>query len=150
MLGSIINVAKPIELALLYWHRRSELSADRAAAVVLGGARPMVEMLIRLAGGPSKITGRVNVELYAKQAEAYDELCNGSAWDKTLQNLAIMESEHPFPSVRAREILNWCGTDDFRRLMKIAKEVDNGAVCPKCGCALKKGWKFCNRCGTEL
>lgn len=148
--GPILAVAKPIELALLYWQRRSELSADRAAAVAMGEAKSVVEVMIRLSGGPSKITGKVNAELYAKQAEAYDELCKGSVWDKTLQTVAIMESDHPFPSVRAREILSWCETDEFRRLMKIAKEVDNGAVCPKCGCALKKSWKFCNRCGAEV
>ena len=149
VLGPLVAVAKPIELALLYWQRRSELSSDRAAAVVMGDGLPVVEPMIRLSGGPAKLTGRVNVALYAKQAEAYDELCKGSAWDKTLQAVAIMESDHPFPSVRAREILRWCETDDFRRLMAIARQVDRGEVCPKCGCAMKKGWRFCNRCGAE-
>jgi Zn-dependent protease with chaperone function len=149
VLGPVMAIAKPIELALLYWQRRSELSSDRAAAVAMGGALPVVETMIRLAGGPAKFTGKVNVELYVRQAEAYDELCNGSAWDKTLQNMAIMESSHPFPSVRAREITRWCETDDFRRLMEIAEQVGKGTVCPKCGHTLSKGWRFCNHCGAK-
>src|ERR1035437_1785618 len=59
----------PVQLALLYWSRLSELSADRAAAVVTGSAKPVVETMIRLAGGPISITSKVDIAEYAAQAD---------------------------------------------------------------------------------
>lgn len=54
-LGSLGLAGKamyPAVLALLYWYRRSEFSADRAAAVVMEDHKPLVETMIRLSGGP--------------------------------------------------------------------------------------------------
>ena len=115
--GPLSALSLPIQLALLHWFRRSELSADRAAATVMGGSKPVVEALIRLAGGPQSVTGEVNFELYMKQAEAYDKLME-SKWDQFLQGLAVLSSTHPFLSVRAREITKWCNTPQYIELAK--------------------------------
>jgi Zn-dependent protease with chaperone function len=142
-------VVKPLQLALSYWSRRSELSADRAAAVVMGDSRPLVETMVRLAGGPKAITGNINLEAWLKQAEAYDQL-NKSDWDKVLQSLAVMNNDHPFPAVRSREITKWCETDAFKRLCGTVKKLSTSPKCPKCGSMVEKQWKFCQDCGQLL
>jgi len=146
--GPLAAVSLPVQLALLRWVRRSELSADRAAAAVLGNPKPVVETMIRLAGGPKAITKDVNIDLYLKQADAYDRL-QESSWDRLLQTWAVLTKDHPFASVRAREIMRWSETDHFQRLAQtLREETEAGVHCPKCGAHVKANWKFCSACGT--
>ena len=149
LLNPVAMLAQPIRWGLLYWMRRSEFSADRAAAVVMGKAEPVVRTMIRLAGGPKSITDKINLELYMEQAKEYDRLL-ASTRDKMLQATAIMYSNHPFAAVRSREVSGWCGGEQFQLLMTAVSiaspEPDR---CPRCGHAAEKHWKFCARCGTE-
>ena len=145
-MGNLAKLAYPIEMALFAWSRRSELSADRAAALVMGTPDSMVNVMIRLAGGPRSITQNINVDLYIQQADAYDELTE-STWDQFLQFLAIKDRDHPFMAVRAREIVHWCQTPEFTALQKRLKEEPVAAPCAKCSAALRPEWKFCQKCG---
>jgi Zn-dependent protease with chaperone function len=160
-IGPLAAIAAPIRLGLLYWSRRSEFSADRAAAVVLGDAKPVIETMIRLAGGPKAITGGVDLEQYIAQASDFDELIKSSTWDKMLQSLAVMHEDHPFPSVRAREIRRWSETGEFRRLVEsargsvAAKRLEDGLPqnvirCATCGSAVAGDWRFCVACGQVV
>lgn len=149
LLGLPELVTMPVRLALAYWQRRSELSSDRAAAVAMGDARPVVDTMIRLAGGPKSLTGNVNLDLYLKQADAYDHL-QESQWDKALQGLAIMNAEHPFPAVRAREITRWCATDQFKKVIQALASEPPRPRCPHCTALLTAGWKFCQACGQPV
>jgi Zn-dependent protease with chaperone function len=142
-------VSEPVRLALLYWYRRSELSADRAAAVLLKGSQSVVDVMVRLAGGPKSLTGKVNMQRYIEQAEAYYKL-QDSSWDKLLQSVAVMHQDHPFLSVRTREIIRWCESEHFQRLLQVLGDAERAAAAPKCpGCGkpIQESWKFCGSCG---
>lgn len=145
--GPLASVSAPVRLALLYWSRRSELSADRAAAVIMGSADSVVETMIRLAGGPKNITDKVNVELYMQQAESYDKL-QDSNWDKLLQGVAIMNESHPFLAVRAREISTWCEGEQYTRLKEAIENPKTTQHCSTCQQPLQAEWKFCGHCGA--
>jgi Zn-dependent protease with chaperone function len=154
--GPLAALAGPVRLALLYWMRRSELSADRAAAAVMGDVRPVVDSFLRLAGGPKAITGEIDVERYARQAEEYDKLME-SQWNQLLQGLASMSATHPFLAVRTREILKWGKSDQFRRILAgtgadPGPGPDGGTyrVCPSCGEIVLDSWRFCRQCGAAL
>ncbi len=112
---------KPLFLALMYWARQSELSADRAAAVVMGGPRPVVDLMLRLAGGPAHLTKDVDVHAFITQAAAYrDE--SETRLNRFMRMLAVREYDHPFPAVRAREITTWCGGSAFRAIVAAHQE----------------------------
>ena len=140
----------PMQLGLLYWQRRSELSADRAAAAAaLGAPKPVVETMIRLAGGPKSITGSVNVDAYAAQADTYDEML-GSTWDTMLQGMAVMGRSHPFAAVRVRETRNWAGGPAFERLAAALVENERARRCPACNAFTETTWRFCQSCGAPI
>jgi Zn-dependent protease with chaperone function len=139
----------PVQLALLYWSRLSELSADRAAAVITGSAQPVVETMIRLAGGPKSITAKVDIVEYAAQADAYETM-KEKKWDKVLQTVAIAYQDHPFTSVRTKEILTWCNSEHFKRLIENINLKESGYSCPNCGKSVNKEWGFCKSCGHKL
>jgi Zn-dependent protease with chaperone function len=146
--GVLAKVSMPVQLALLYWMRRSELSCDRAAAIVMKDTQPVVETMIRLAGGPKSLTGKVNLDLYVHQADAYDKLLE-SSWDKFLQGVVVMNMSHPFLAVRSREIVRWGESESFRRVLA-ALDGGSGPACPQCRGTIETGWRFCNHCGQPL
>lgn len=147
--GPLAAVSMPVQLALLYWQRRGELSADRAAAVYLKSPMPMIECMVRFAGGPKAITGTVNIEEYAKQAESFDKLSE-KTWDKLLQTVSVMSRTHPFNSIRCRELLRWCETDHYKRLVSALDLQEDAAKCPACAVVIDLTWKFCRGCGAKL
>lgn len=135
----------PMQLALLRWHRYSELSADRAAALVLGGPDLVVRTMMKLAGGSTVVTEGINLELYLAQAQEFDEAIGASNWDGLLQGLALLDQDHPFLAVRAHEITKWCASPEFTQLMN--PEIE---ACPVCHAPIEPGWQFCGKCGAKL
>lgn len=148
-LGILGAAVMPVYWALQYWSRRSELSADRAGAVALGSIEKIVEVQIRLAGGPKSITKNVNIAEFVKQADYYDSL-QENKWDKLLQNYAILNSSHPFTAIRVREILRWGETEQCRRILERLSLEAEGLLCPACGKEVAGEWCYCKYCGHKL
>jgi Zn-dependent protease with chaperone function len=148
-LGVLGKLAVPVQLALNYWSRRSELSADRAELVYLGDSAPVLGALARLAGGPAEITNNINFEEFAAQAEGYVDLQKNSKWHKILQTLAIMDSTHPFSAVRVHEIMKWEKSEQYQRLRAVLNREDR-RQCSHCGQVIEIQSKFCRYCGSEL
>jgi Zn-dependent protease with chaperone function len=147
-LGIAGNLLTPLQLGLLYWIRRSEFSADRAAAAVMGSPEPVVETMVRLAGGPKALTNDVNLDEFANQALAYETL-KENRWDRLLQTLAIMNQDHPFHAVRLREIRKWAQGDAFQRIVDALKNQGDQS-CPRCRKTISSDWAFCKHCGYKL
>lgn len=148
-MGLLGDAITPIFWALQYWSRRSELSADRAGAVALGSIEKIVDVQIRLAGGPKHITKDVNIDEFVKQADYYDTLQN-SNWDKFLQNWSILESSHPYAAIRVREILKWGKTEQWYRIKDIVQLEEKGLICPNCNKEVYDSWIYCKACGYKL
>lgn len=145
--GLIGDLAEPLKLAVYYWSRKSELSADRAAALTCG-VETVVKTQLRLAGGPKVLTDNVNIEEWANQAEQYEEIRGGSLWNRFLQMGATMMLDHPFAAVRVREALNWAQTDEFKTVSDlIAGKV---RLCPHCNQPVSLEWAYCKYCGNKL
>lgn len=143
LFDAMVKLAIPIHYALMYWQRKSELSCDRAAAYIVG-PQVTVSMLARLAGGPKSITSELNLEELAGQADLYDAFCKDGMWNKTLQTYAVLDQDHPFTSVRVREMLKWIESDEYRAMVR------NNPVCPYCHKAIDVGWQYCQHCGKKL
>lgn len=140
---ALAALAIPVQVALFYWQRKSELSCDRAAAYI-AGPEATASMLARLAGGPKAITEQLNMEELARQADQYDAFCKDGVWNKALQTYAVYDKDHPFVAVRVREMLQWTATQDFLHLL------ESHHVCPNCGKEVDEHWHFCQNCGTPL
>ncbi len=146
-LGLLEMITVPIKYAILYWQRKSELSCDRAGAIVTS-PETVARVMVRLAGGPKSITENVNITEWVKQADAYEAIRNDGMWNKALQTYAVMGTDHPFSAVRVREILRWGETSAYRNIKN--NVVDDEYSCPNCHKAIEEGWKFCLHCGHKL
>jgi Zn-dependent protease with chaperone function len=94
----------PFQLALLEWHRKSELSTDRAALLAVQDVVVAQRAFMRLAGGRD-FGDSTNVEEFMRQASAYE--VGGDGWDRMFRLLNSVFRQHPFHTVRAGELERW-------------------------------------------
>lgn len=152
-LGVLGKLAIPVQYALCYWSRKSELSADRAASIVTS-PEVVTSVMARLAGGPKNLTSQINMQEWASQADEYERIQNANLWSKTLQMAAIAGLDHPFSAVRVREILKWGESEQYQILKNggstTTQEGSSGRTCPRCGSLVDDDWRFCRNCGQQL
>ena len=151
-LGPLGVLATPVEFALYYWSRKSELSADRAASIVTS-PQIVASTMARLSGGPQSITSQIDLQEWARQADQYDQIRNDNLWNKTLQMAATATLNHPFAAVRVREILLWEQSEQYKIIKNggsTSALLSAGKRCPRCGRTVESGWKFCRHCGQQL
>ena len=110
------SLTGPIYLALQYWSRRSEFSADRCAAVV-AGERVFQRMMIKLTAGLTDI-GDDCYQL-VRQADEYHKHENPSWWNKVQQNCRMAFYSHPQMVNRAYEIDRWKKSPIYKRLRSV-------------------------------
>lgn len=123
MLGSIAgNVVSAVdgalELAFFHWSRCSELSADRVAIICCGSADPVIETMMRLAGGTTHIDSEINKELFVSQAIEYRQSMENDIINKGLEFLLTKNNSHPLLAVRAYEAQKFAASDEFKEVMK--------------------------------
>ena len=98
------GMSMPLYLALQYWSRQSEFSADRCAAVV-AGERVFQQMTMKMASGLTDIQN--DPYQLVRQAKEYKNLENSSLWDNIQQNCRMAFYSHPQMVNRSYEIDRW-------------------------------------------
>jgi Zn-dependent protease with chaperone function len=94
----------PIQIALLEWYRKAELSCDRAGLLGTQDLRASLGTYLKLAGG-SAGDDTIDLDEFLTQAEEYET--TGGAWDSALKILNTVFRDHPFNTVRAAELRRW-------------------------------------------
>lgn len=148
-LGILGALTVPVQYAILYWSRKSELSCDRCGSIVTS-PEAVARVMARLAGGPKSITDTLNMQEWASQADQYDQIKNDGLWNKTLQLAITLGQSHPFSAVRVREILKWGQSQQYTSLMQNLKSGASGKRCPQCDHPVSPDWAFCKNCGAKL
>ena len=102
----------PLYLALQYWNRKSELSADRCGAVVVG-EEIYQAALLKLASGMKESSG----QLYrlVEQGKEFEALKRSSLLNRIQQECQCIFYTHPQPCVRALELNRWKMSYAYRR-----------------------------------
>jgi Zn-dependent protease with chaperone function len=115
MLFKIISYSTlgPILMAMQYWSRKSELSADRCEAAIVGH-EVYQRTLLKLTCGLSKIEG--SPYQLVEQAREYHKMEHESWWDVIQQNCRIAFYSHPQSCERAWEIDRWKNSWQYRKL----------------------------------
>jgi Zn-dependent protease with chaperone function len=109
-------VSAGLEAALMDWRRRSELSADRAALLVMQDPRPVITMLTKLAGGTQRMGEQLDPDEFLKQARAFED--TGDMLDMVYRSLAeFFQGYHPFAVERVKAIDLWAGDQQYKDIL---------------------------------
>jgi Zn-dependent protease with chaperone function len=105
----------PIQIGLLEWYRKSELSCDRAGLLGTQNVRVSLGTYLKLAGGAAG-DDTIDLDDFLVQAQEYET--TGGAWDSALKLLNTVFRDHPFNTVRAAELQRWAASDDYARILR--------------------------------
>ncbi len=106
-------VLAPIQLALLEWARKSELSADRAGLLAAQDPRASMRMFLKMAGGGTM--SEMDLDTFLQQAKEYEE--TGGAVDRIFKILNTLPESHPFNTLRAAELERWIAAGTYEKVM---------------------------------
>lgn len=96
-------------LSLREWDRKSELSADRAEALVTQNPDTVIRALMKMTGG--NMVEEMDLGEFIKQAEEYKNL--NSALDNVHKVLNTLYLTHPFPVMRVMELISWVRSGEY-------------------------------------
>src|SRR5450759_1199448 len=106
-------VGRSLEATLLEWYRMSEFTGDRAALLVVQDPQVMLSLMMKFAGGSLFQRNQLDPQEFLKQADLY-EAVDASLLDRIYKMLLVMPVTHPLTIVRAREIMNWSESREYK------------------------------------
>ncbi|MDQ3604767.1 MAG: M48 family metallopeptidase [Gemmatimonadota bacterium] len=106
--------AAAILLALQEWHRKAELSSDRAGALAVQDPELGMRTMLKLAGGGRP--GETNLPEFIRQADEYRQ--GGDLADQVFKVLNILGATHPFPVLRVAELRDWFESGEYERILR--------------------------------
>jgi Zn-dependent protease with chaperone function len=106
-------VLAPVELALLEWYRKSELSSDRAGLLASQDPTASMRMFLKMAGGGD--AAQMDLNAFLVQAKDYEE--SGGALDRVFKILNTLPQSHPFNTLRAAELQRWIEGGTYERIV---------------------------------
>src|SRR2546428_10352654 len=107
-------VLLPVQLALLEWYRKSELSSDRAGLLACQDPTASMRVNLKFAGGGDM--SQMDLNAFLEQAKEYEEA--GGALDRVFQILGVLGRSHPFNTVRAAELQRWIEQGHYDRVLR--------------------------------
>lgn len=87
-------VGTSLTLALLYWYRMSEFTADRAGLLACQNKEAAMSAMMKMSGVPKKYFDKIKTEDFIEQAREFQDFDYDSL-DKISKGILIMESTHP-------------------------------------------------------
>ena len=156
--GTLASIS--LQLAILNWERMAELSCDRAALLVVQDREVVASALSKLAGGSKKILPEINLEAVLAQAEEYSDTDLSLVEQIFKVNMLLLQT-HPFPIVRAKEIMEWGQSEQYQTILKgdyvhgdgssaLVVTEPVGKICPKCKQLANASAVTCRACGSSL
>ncbi len=102
-----------VQHALLEWSRATELTCDRAAAIVTRDPRVVCKMLMTMSGGAK--AADLNLDAFTRQAMEYTEA--GDGLDRLQRLLTDLRQTHSLPVKRVHELLAWVRDGEYDRIV---------------------------------
>jgi Zn-dependent protease with chaperone function len=116
-------VSTGLLLSFYEWLRKAELSADRAALLVMGELNPVLHSMMRLAGGSHKYANEMSMEEFARQSDRYaalDEDGLNQVYKFLLYNniSSSVFLSHPFTVERVRHLQEWSASAEYQGIRR--------------------------------
>jgi Zn-dependent protease with chaperone function len=145
----------PVEAGLTLWDRRSELSADRAALLIMQTPEPCLSALMKLAGGSKRRGDELSLNAFLQQAHSYHEELDSRMSDQLYRLVvSLSKGNHPFAVERARALLDWLETSEPERILQgefdFSSKPIPGRACSACGHPASADQAFCSKCWQPL
>lgn len=116
-IGSLLGVG--LALPLFDWHRKAELSADRAGLLCVQDKDVPIRTLMKISGGSRPMYAQMDQAEFIRQIKAYED-ADESTLNKAYKLMITAFRTHPYPIMRAKHITEWIEDGSFSTLTGIA------------------------------
>ncbi len=106
-LGPLLNV----------WHRRSELSADRAGLLACQNMEAVKRAMLKMMGTPFSAYQRMRTSTLVSQSIEFQELMADETLDRSFNLLQTAFLSHPRMVFRCVELMNWVKSGEYEMLV---------------------------------
>lgn len=106
---------RAIIAALLEWHRKAELSSDRAGLLACQDPAVVLRAHMKMASGGH--LEDIDATAFLQQAAEY-EAVDGDLRDSVLKLLLLEAQSHPFHVQRAAEVRHWVDSGEYARILE--------------------------------
>jgi Zn-dependent protease with chaperone function len=108
-------------VAFFEWKRKAELSADRAALLVMDDLEPVLQNMMHLAGGSNRYANELNLQEFKRQSQHYQDLDQdglNQVYKFFLYNNFSQNTfqTHPFTVERVAYLEAWANSADYRQI----------------------------------
>ena len=105
-LGIGALLGQSLVYALLEWHRKAELTADRAGLLCVQNMESPINCFMKMAGGASTLFDEMDRDEFLAQIRSYED-ADRSHLNKAYKILLTAERSHPYAILRAKELDLW-------------------------------------------
>jgi Zn-dependent protease with chaperone function len=117
-LGNLISSG--LIFAFYEWRRKAELSADRAAMLVMDDIDPIMRTMMQMAGGSIKYAHECSLSEFINQSKQYQDL-DSDGLNQVYKFLIYnggngMFLSHPFPVERVHFLQEWANSGEYNRI----------------------------------
>ena len=102
-----------VRAALLEWSRATELTCDRAAALVTRDPLAVCRTLLVLAGGTA--AADLDLDAFMRQGADFEE--DRTGFDRFSRLFMELNVTHPLPVKRVKELMSWVREGDYDRIV---------------------------------
>jgi Zn-dependent protease with chaperone function len=113
-------ISSGLIFAFYEWRRKAELSADRAALLVIDDLNTVLQTMMKMAGGSSQYGHECSLNEFIRQSESYQEL-DQDGLNQIYKFLLYNGGQgsmlsHPFPVDRVRYLREWAISEEYRQI----------------------------------
>lgn len=117
-LGNLIS--NTLIFAFFEWRRKAELSADRAALLVLEDPDTVMNTMMKISGGSIEYAHECHLEEFTRQSENYQAL-DADGLNQVYKFLIYngaqgMMLSHPFPVERLHYLREWSNSSEYQQI----------------------------------
>ncbi|QSJ17173.1 M48 family metallopeptidase [Nostoc sp. UHCC 0702] len=113
-------VTQGLNYAFFEWRRKAELTADRAALLVMDDLNPVMSSMMKVSGGSIKYANECSLQEFIKQSENYHALDQdglNQVYKLLMYNGAQgMMLTHPFPVERVQFLREWAVSEEYQQI----------------------------------
>ena len=119
-LGNFVTQA--LIYAFFEWRRKAELSADRAALLVIDDLNPVMSSMMKVCGGSSKYAHECSLPEFVRQSEKYQAL-DEDGLNQIYKLLMYNGSQgmmlsHPLPVERLSYLREWAVSEEYQEIRR--------------------------------
>ncbi|MFM2062481.1 MAG: hypothetical protein RLZZ507_2151 [Cyanobacteriota bacterium] len=117
-LGNFVSQA--LIYAFFEWRRKAELSADRAALLVMDDLNTVMSTMMKISGGSNKYAHECSLQEFIQQSEKYQAL-DEDGLNQVYKFLNYngaqgMMLSHPFPVERVHYLRTWAVSEEYQQI----------------------------------